>query len=133
MSGFTRAKNAGADSVGVGLALSKSVLNRENATVEVQSTVGVDLPLPFDFIGILFKGIDGRFLRRADTIRPYEGHFCNRLTVGAATCRPHCVQFTHRTLQMYILRKYIAPFYNNEKRTTHTGGPFFFAILSVFI
>ena len=98
---FYKGKNAGADSVGIGLALSKSVLNRENATVEVQSTVGVG--------------------------------FCNRLTVGAATCRPHCVQFTHRTLQMYILRKYIAPFYNNEKRTTYTGGPFLFAILSVFI
>lgn len=38
---FYKGKNAGADSVGIGLALSKSVLNRENATVEVQSTVGV--------------------------------------------------------------------------------------------
>ena len=33
---FYKGKNAGADSVGIGLALSKSVLNRENATVEVQ-------------------------------------------------------------------------------------------------
>lgn len=72
---FYKGKNAGADSVGIGLALSKSVLNRENATVEVQSTVASVPPLPFDFIGILFKGIDGRFLRRADTIRPYEGTF----------------------------------------------------------
>ena len=38
---FYKGKNAGPDSVGIGLALSKSVLNRENATVEVQSTVGV--------------------------------------------------------------------------------------------
>ena len=38
---FYKGKNAGADSVGIGLALSKSVLNRENATVEVESTVGV--------------------------------------------------------------------------------------------
>lgn len=38
---FYKGKNAGPDSVGIGLALSKSVLNRENATVEVESTVGV--------------------------------------------------------------------------------------------
>lgn len=38
---FYRGKNAGADSVGIGLALSKSVLNRENATIDVESTPGV--------------------------------------------------------------------------------------------
>lgn len=38
---FYHGKNASADSVGIGLALSKTVLNREHAQIEVQSKEGV--------------------------------------------------------------------------------------------
>ncbi len=38
---FYHGKNASADSVGIGLALSKTVLNREHAQIEVQSREGV--------------------------------------------------------------------------------------------
>ena len=76
-------------------------------------------------------GVDGGIDARATKQSP--GLFLPNANAFGASCLLHCVQFTHRTLQMYILRKYIAPFYNNEKRTTYTGGPFLFAILSVFI
>ena len=35
--------------------------------------------------------------------------------------------------KLYLRGKGNTTFYNNEKRTTYTGGPFLFAILSVFI